>query len=120
MAAIRTLHESGMDVRINIVGLAIDAEKTRKQFSHWAKLGGGMYFEANDNKGLKSSLEKALFLKYQLIDNNGEVVLESVADGSQLQVPEGIYRLKVLTTPIRDMGEVNIKEGKTVKVEVEG
>ena len=119
-AAIRSLRESGMDIRVNIVGLAIDSAKTNQQFSHWAKTGGGMYFEANDSKDLKSALEKALFPKYQLIDNNGEVVLESVADGSSVEVPAGSYQVKVLTTPIRDMGNVTIQEGKTVKLDVKG
>jgi Mg-chelatase subunit ChlD len=119
-AAIRSLRESGMDIRVNIVGLAIDSAKTNQQFSHWAKIGGGIYFEANDSKELKSALEKALFPKYQLLDNNGDVVLESVADGSPVQVPAGNYQLKVLTTPIRDMGTVTVKEGQTVKVDVKG
>ena len=64
--------------------------------------------------------ETTLEFQYQLIDDNGEVVIESVADGSSLQVPAGSYQLKVLTTPIRDMGSVTIQEGKTVKVEVKG
>ncbi len=118
--AIRFLREQGNDVQLNIVGLAIDSEKTGQQFSHWAKLGGGMYFAANDQLGLKSALEKSLFPKYQLMDKNGDVVVEGVADGSATQVIEGTYQLKILTTPTRDMGEVFIQEGKVVKIEVKG
>jgi len=116
--AIRCLRAQGMDIGINIVGLAMDSIKTSNQFGHWAKIGGGIYFEAKDQDGLKSALEKALFPKYQLINKNGDIVIEGVADGSSSQVPEGIYQLKVLTTPTRSMGEVSIKEGKIVVVEV--
>ncbi len=117
--AIRGLREQGMEVRINIVGLAIDSARANKQFSNWAKLGGGTYFEAKDRDGLKSALNKALFPKYQLLDRDGEVVAEGIADNSPGTVPSGRYQLKVLTTPVRTISDVVISEGVTKKVEVE-
>ena len=67
---------------------------------------------------MKSALEKALFPKYQLIDQNGDVTAEGVADGVSVEVAEGVYQLKVLTTPAQSMGEVRIEEGKTIEIVV--
>jgi hypothetical protein len=116
--AIRTLREQGIEVQINIVGLAIDSVRANKQFSNWAKLGGGTYFEAKDRDGLKSALNKALFPKFQLLNRDGEVVAEGIADGSPYTAPSGRYQLKVLTTPARMISDVVISEDATKKVEV--
>ena len=116
--AVRDLKEQGMDVKLNIVGMAIDSDAAKQQFAEWAKIGGGLYFDADSPEALKSALEKALFPKYQLIDQNGDVTVEGVADGVSVEVAEGVYQLKVLTTPAQSMGEVRIEEGKTVEIVV--
>jgi Mg-chelatase subunit ChlD len=116
--AVRTLKEVGVDVKLNIVGMAIDSDAVKQKFAEWAKIGGGLYFDADSPEALKSALEKALFPKYQLIDQNGEVTVESVADGVSVEVPEGVYQLKVLTTPAQSMGAVRIEEGKTIDINV--
>ena len=116
--AVRDLKEQGMDVKLNIVGMAIDSDAAKQQFAEWAKIGGGLYFDADSPEALKSALEKALFPKYQLIDQNGDVTVEGVADGVSVEVAEGVYQLKVLTTPAQSMGEVRIEEGKTIEIVV--
>ena len=116
--AVRFLKEQGVDVKLNIVGMAIDSDLTKQQFAEWAKIGGGLYFDADSPEALQSALEQALFPKYQLIDKNGDVVIEGVADGRSVGVAEGVYKLKVLTTPSRVMGEIRIEEGKNVEIVV--
>ena len=116
--AVRALKELGMDVTLNIVGMAIESDAAKQQFAEWAKIGGGLYFDADSPEALKSALEKALFPKYQLIDLNGDVTVEGVADGVSVEVAEGVYQLKVLTTPAQSMGEVRIEEGKTIEIVV--
>jgi len=117
-AAIRFLKEQGMNIKLNIVGMAIDSDVAKQQFSEWAKIGGGLYFDADSPEAVQSGLEQALFPKYQLIDRNGAVYVEGVADGRSIDVAEGIYQLKVLTTPSRAMGEIRIEEGKNVEIVV--
>lgn len=117
-AAIRFLKEQGMNIKLNIVGMAIDSDIARQQFSEWAKIGGGLYFDADSPEALQAALEKSLFPKYQLINQNGDVAVEGTADGRSIDVAEGIYQLKVLTTPSRAMGEIRIEEGKNVEVVV--
>ena len=117
-AAIRFLKEQGMNIKLNIVGMAIDSDVAKQQFSEWAKIGGGLYFDADSPEALQAGLEQALFPKYQLIDQNGAVHVEGVADGRSIDVAEGIYQLKVLTTPSRAMGEIRIEEGKNVEIVV--
>jgi Mg-chelatase subunit ChlD len=117
-AAIRFLKEQGMNIKLNIVGMAIDSDVAKQQFSEWAKIGGGLYFDADSPEALQAALEKSLFPKYQLIDQNGDVAVEAVADGRSIEVAEGTYQLKVLTTPSRAMGEIRIEEGENVEIVV--
>jgi len=117
-AAIRFLREQGVNVKLNIVGMAIDSDVAKQQFSDWAKIGGGLYFDADSPEALQAGLEQALFPKYQLINQNGDVAVEGVADGRSIDVTEGVYQLKVLTTPSRAMGEIRMEEGKNVEIVV--
>jgi len=117
-AAIRFLKEQGMNIKLNIVGMAIDSDVTKQQFTEWAKIGGGLYFDAGSPEALQAALEQTLFPKYQLINQNGDIATEGVADGRSIEIAEGTYQLKVLTTPSRAMGEIRIDEGGNVEVVV--
>ena len=51
-AAIQALRGAGFDVRVNIVGFAIDEHRLREEFEAWARAGNGRYVEANDGAQL--------------------------------------------------------------------
>ncbi|CAN0555028.1 unnamed protein product, partial [Laminaria digitata] len=54
--AIATLRAKSVDVRINIVGYAIDDAGLDETFADWAELGGGSYFAAGDADQLAAAL----------------------------------------------------------------
>mgnify|MGYP006196127155 CR=1 FL=1 len=56
----RELAASGTDVRVNIVGFAIDDPKLAATFRHWSDLGKGTYFAAKDAAALNDAMARAL------------------------------------------------------------
>ena len=55
-AVIRELTAAGNDVRVNIVGFAIDELMLQETFAEWSRLGNGFYFNARDGAELAASL----------------------------------------------------------------
>ena len=94
-AAIEALQAAGIDVRINIVGFAIDDETLKAQFTEWAELGGGDYLDAADAEGLDAALEQSLRIPFVVRDQAGLVVVEGIVDGDAVQLTPGRYRLEV-------------------------
>jgi hypothetical protein len=75
-ASIETLRSAGHQVRVNIVGFAIDDEDLKQTFRYWANIGGGAYHDAADADELASSLARAVRAQFEVIDEAGQVVSE--------------------------------------------
>ena len=118
-SAIRDLKEAGIDARLNVVGLAIDDEALKAEFESWARLGGGLYFDTADEGELGRALEAAMKPKFQVLDAAGEIVAEGTAGGDPIEVPMGVYQVKLLTSPARIIDEVRIEPEKTTHVGAE-
>jgi len=56
--AIKSLRAQGLDVRINIVGYAIDDKGLQETFESWATLGGGQYLNAPTGTELADALDE--------------------------------------------------------------
>jgi len=118
-AAIQGLKDQGIDVRVNIVGFAIEDAALKDTFRSWADQGGGLYFDATSGEQLSEAMRQALQPKFQVIDAGGEVVASGVTNGEPVLVPAGTYSVKVLTSPpslfegVRVLGEdaVRLKVG---------
>ena len=54
-AAIQALVDSGIDVRVNIVGFALDDEALKAQFEEWARIGNGRYIDAGNQAELTAA-----------------------------------------------------------------
>jgi hypothetical protein len=119
-AAIQGLKDQGIDVRVNIVGFAIEDAALKDTFRAWADQGGGTYFDATSGEQLSEATRQALQPKFQVIDAGGEVVASGVTNGEPVLVPAGTYSVKVLTSPpslfegVRVLGEdaVRLKVGR--------
>lgn len=59
-AAIRHLAALGIDVHVNIVGLALDDPALKAQYQEWAREGGGRYFDATSQAELGAAVTQAL------------------------------------------------------------
>jgi hypothetical protein len=117
-AAIGTLRGAGIDVRVNIVGFAIDELALAEEFEAWAKAGAGSYFDARDGKALASAMRAALRQPYA-VEKNGATVATGVVNGEPLELPPGSYQVKVLSNPAKSLGEVTIEAGGEVKLDAE-
>lgn len=118
-ASINGLKEKGIDVRISIVGFAIEEEALKETFRRWANLGGGLYFDATSGEELGRAMRQALQPKFQVLDADGEVVASGVTNGDAIEVPAGLYSVRVLTSPLRLVEQVRIQGEDEVVVELE-
>ena len=105
-AAIRSLRSSGIDVRVNIVGFAIDDLLLAEAFDEWARLGGGRYVEAHDASELEAAMGSALETTYDVL-NDGAVVATGVVGGDAVRLLPGAYDVRVRGGA--DLGQVTIE-----------
>ena len=55
---LKKMADKGFDIRLNIVGFAIDDADLKRQFENWAEQGGGKYFDASDEASLNQSVNR--------------------------------------------------------------
>jgi hypothetical protein len=109
-AAITALRGSGMDVRVNIVGFAIDEQQLRETFQAWSRLGNGRYVEANDGAELADAVGSSLSVPFEVLSGS-EVVATGVVNGPELRLVPGTYRVRVLGSTPRDLSPVVLEPG---------
>ena len=66
-AAIEALRAGGMDVRVNIVGFAIDEIGLKETFAQWAQVGNGAFFDAQNAEQLKQAVRATLNPTYEVM-----------------------------------------------------
>jgi hypothetical protein len=113
-ASIEALKKSGIAVRINIVGFAVDEPAIAATFQRWTDAGGGLYFDARDAAGLSKALSLAVRRSFEVVDAQGHVLAEGLAGGEPVAVSPGDHtvRLKGTTTGKK----VTIREKETAQV----
>jgi len=94
-AAIAALRAQGTDVRVNIVGYAIDDAGLARTFESWAAAGGGGYFDAADAGELGAALRRAAAAPFEIRDEAGMLVGAGLAGDPPVTVPAGSYAVGV-------------------------
>jgi hypothetical protein len=107
-AAIQSLRGSGIDVRVNIVGFAIDEQQLRETFQAWSRLGNGRYVEANDGNELAEAMRSSLGVPFDVLSGD-EVVATGVVDGPELRLAPGPYRIRILGATNGELGTVVVE-----------
>lgn len=110
-AVIRELAASGLDIRVNIVGFAIDDADLERRLARWAEVGGGRAFSADDADSLGAGVAAALAAPFRVLDTTGHVVATGIVGGDAVMLPPGRYTVEVLTDPVRVLEEVVITPG---------
>jgi hypothetical protein len=95
LAAINELRAAGVDVRVNIVGFAIDEHQLREQFGTWARAGGGRYIEARNRAELHSAMAVTVEPPFEVLRGE-DVVVAGVVNGETVSLVPGTYRVRVL------------------------
>jgi secreted protein with Ig-like and vWFA domain len=116
-AAIAALNASGIDVRVNIVGFALDDEALKAQFEQWAELGNGQYIDAGNQAELTAAVAAAVQPTYDVVAADGTLVASGQAGGEPVSVPAGPYTVVVHSTPERRF-TVEVPPGQPVEVQL--
>ncbi len=115
---IEGLIEQGFDIRVNIVGFAIDDQALKEQFEQWAASGGGHYFDGSSADELNRAVEQALRIPYSVMDDSGEVVASGIVDGEFLVMPAGEYRVEVQCEPPMTFEKVVVPGDNQVELDL--
>jgi hypothetical protein len=116
-AAIRALEASGVNVRVNIIGFAIDDEELRRTFESWAALGNGNYFAAADAEQLAEALTQSVRREFSVVDGAGQVVARGRVGDAKISLPAGSYQVRFTGTEKAAGIEVKPKGIATVELE---
>jgi hypothetical protein len=108
-AVIRELVAGGPEVRVNIVGFAIDELMLQETFEEWARLGNGKYFNAADGAELAASLRESIEVPFSVLDASGAVVATGTVNGSPVAVDAGTYRIVTQSNPPRTVESVVVQ-----------
>ncbi|MEO9229028.1 MAG: VWA domain-containing protein, partial [Devosia sp.] len=87
LAEINRLRGQGVDVKLNIVGFAVNDAKTRSLLQSWAVAGGGAYFDASDGAALGAATTAATELSYSVFDKAGKKVAQGVVGDAAIELP---------------------------------
>jgi hypothetical protein len=96
---IAKLVQSGVDVRVNIVGFAVDDDKVAARFEAWSHAGRGTYFDARDAKTLNAAFTQAVRPAFELTDAQKNVVVKGLVGGDPVRVLPGTYAVTVKGRP---------------------
>jgi Mg-chelatase subunit ChlD len=117
-AEIEALMAKGFDVRVNIVGFAVDDAKLKDTFREWAAAGGGQYFDAQSSKELGRALEAAVSEPFRALDAAGAVIATGIVSGPDVSVPAGVYRIEVGTTSPKVFADVVVDADQVTRLDV--
>ena len=117
-AAIEGLAKAGVDVRVNIVGFAIDDANLKSQFRYWAELGGGSFFDSADAAELGAAMVSALRVPYTVTDASGQVVARGEVGGEPVTLPAGDYTVRADSRPPTERA-VTIKPEETARLDLQ-
>jgi hypothetical protein len=98
-AAIQALIDSGIDVRVNIVGFALEDEALKAQFTEWARIGNGQYIDAGNAEELTEAIAQSVQPTFDVIDADGNVIASGQVGGEPVDVPPGTYTVIVRSSP---------------------
>ena len=111
-SAIEALRASGMDVRVNIVGFAVDEVGLKETFAQWAQVGNGAFFDAQNAEQLKKAVRATLNPSYE-VQRDGKTIASGTVNGEAIELPVGEYTVRLHGAPPKDLGQAKIQAGDT-------
>jgi hypothetical protein len=114
---IAKLRALGFDVRVNIVGFAVDDPVLKSTFSAWATSGGGSYFDASDKKALGVAMAAAVAPPFRVTDSAGTMVAQGTIGGADIVLPAGTYSVQIGTDGTQIIPDVVIVPEQVTEVD---
>ena len=118
-AVIQAPIDKGFDLRLNIIGFALDNEMLEAQFAEWAELGGGEYYSAGNADSFSHALQAALRIPYLVFGRDGAEVARGLVDGEPVELPAGTYRVVVTAASTQQFEGIRIPADTDVEVRLE-
>jgi hypothetical protein len=113
LAEIERLRAEGVDVTLNIVGLALD-RASRRGIARLAEAGGGAFVDARDGTVLGAAMLAALGAKVEARDMTGAIVGRSTVGGEPIELAPGTYDLIVGDEPSVTFPDVYLEPGADI------
>jgi hypothetical protein len=118
-AAIASIRAQGLDIRLSIVGFAVDDAGLAQTFAAWAEQGGGRYVPAGDSAALAAGMREATLPRFAadrlyLDGRVAEVATLTLDQATTL--PAGRYRLRPLQTAVGAAVEVELSDTQNVQL----
>jgi len=117
-SAIDMLRSAGLDVRVNIVGFAVDEVVLKETFRDWARIGGGGYFDAQNGEDLARAIRAVLQPTYEVLADD-TIVATGAINGDALELPPGRYRVRVSGRHTSEADELVLAGGETKELRVD-
>ena len=112
---ITELRRSGIDLRLSIVGFAIDSPQVGVMLKHWAQLGGGSYFETHDAPTLDAAMSDAIRPQFDVVDDSGKTVANAGIGSTPITLAAGHYAVRLHGSTDPGM-PVEIQTGKNTAI----
>lgn len=88
------LDEGPVRLRVNVVGFALDRGVDKASLKCMADATGGSFLDAEDDRGLIRSLERAVRVGYNIVDEQGKLVQASDLERASTVLPVGRYKVR--------------------------
>jgi Mg-chelatase subunit ChlD len=122
-AALAALREAQFNVRVNVVGFAVDDPQLIALFESWAENGGGAYFDASQGDALASAIDRAMQPGFAVIREYRDGREERVATlglGESMSVPAGQLRIEPLAGAVGEAVRINLRDQQNVSLRYRG
>ena len=106
------LKESGIELKLHIVGFDIKEADARAELEAIAKSTQGIYLDAKDSEELLSSLQQTLQIEFEILDEQGQIAAKGRVGGEPRSLPEGSYTLRLLVEPEPFETPIKVEPGK--------
>jgi len=113
-AEVRRLREAG-PLSLAIVSLALEPEALAV-FEALAAEVGASYVDVGSYEALNTAIAEALNPAYEVYDQEGNLVAQGRVGGEALELPMGIYRVRVLSAPVEVFDNVRVPGDGSVTV----
>ncbi|MDH5743940.1 MAG: VWA domain-containing protein [Candidatus Aminicenantes bacterium] len=110
------LKESGIELKLHIVGFDIKEAEARAELEAIAKSTEGTYLDAKDSQELLSSLEQTLQIEFEILDEEGQVKAKGMVGGEPIRLMEGSYILRLLVEPAPYEAGITVKPGQKTTI----